>query len=253
MTGTATTFRRVNFLLAIALLLIAAPCRALASEQDISKMSLVGILYTNSSDSVAYIVLKNHKQHSFHENDFISGKLKVIKINPKFIMVMDGKYPRKIRINGYKGPGGHISRSVETKISARKNGHYDYPGDRHEVVIRKPGRDADYIQQKEDGVYTINKSYLLRMVDSGRILPYVSLEKTSNEKVMVSRIMPGSFFARAGLKKSDIINKINGVEVHKVGDLIDSTKSLSDQDMLELSITRNNKQTYLYYFIGEQY
>jgi len=87
--------------LTVLLLVLIVSHQAIALNLNPSEIPLVGIVHKNNSNSYAFINVDNIDRR-YYANDLIYGKLRIININTRSIIVQDGEDYISIDINGSK-------------------------------------------------------------------------------------------------------------------------------------------------------
>lgn len=224
-------------------------------KPDSLQLYLVGVFHSSVDiNSVAYITTNGKDQQTYRVSDQIIGNLYIESINRDHVTVYDGSNINIILLKGLQAfdniTGDYKTTDVnDSSVDVVNNEKYKHS----EIVIKHPDRDTDFIQLRDDNIYNVNRDYLTKMLDSGRLLEHASFEAVDGEGVNVNKILAGSFFQRAGLVKNDTINEINGVKVDSYEKLYALAEEYGDTDFIELMVSRNNKVEYLYYFMGNEY
>ncbi len=89
----------------------------------------------------------------------------------------------------------------------------------------------------------VDLDYFLEMYKQGRLFYYASFEFNDDGNIFVKDVLKGSVFYRAGIRKNDIINSINGKKISSFVDLMNMSENISDLDSIKININinRNHK------------
>ena len=118
----------------------------------------------------------------------------------------------------------------------------------HEVVVKLPDRETDFINKVNEDHYKLDREYFIKLFETGRLFPHASFE-IDDQGIVVNDVFSGSFFHRAGMRKEDIIHKINGNQITSFAELLFFSRDINDMDAIEIEFSRNQQLRYTHYML----
>lgn len=88
---------------------------------------------------------------------------------------------------------------------------------------------------------------LPRLMSQARVFPY--LKNGKNEGFLITEIVPGSLYARIGLRNNDVIQSVNGVRITSPDQALALYQQLKEVPAIDLGLLRHGKKTTIHYDI----
>jgi general secretion pathway protein C len=90
-------------------------------------------------------------------------------------------------------------------------------------------------------------SNLPQLMSQARVVPH--LNNGENDGFLIQNIVPGSLYARIGLRNNDVIHSINGTQIATPEQAMNIYNELKDATHIEIKLTRNGRPQSIEYNI----
>lgn len=184
---------------------------------------LVGTIVSDPPHSFAVLEdLATKEQTLYRLHDRIQGTARIVKIERNKIDIARGRYHETLQIS--------LEEPVAYKPAEPLAG----------IVPAGAGRLVLDRRELASGFEN-----LANLMTQARVSPHVTNGKP--EGFLIRDIVPGSLFARVGLRNNDVLRRINGVEVKDPETLFKIFLALKDETSIALDILRAGQpETYAY-------
>lgn len=232
-----------------------------ALEESELPIDLMGTIVADDPElSMATLRLEGNNKLAWVGSEFMDGKAKIAKINPRHIVVIEGDKERVIKLWSPKkaaspgprggrrttGPRARPSTSAaKTKTPARtsSNGRLKARSKRFKD-IKKTGPYAYEIQRRELNKYIDDVGGL---GSQARVIPNHVGGKTHGYKLVGVR--PNSLFRAIGIRSGDVIMSVNGQSINSAAKALGLFDKLKTESAVNISIERRGQTKELSYTI----
>ncbi|WP_456480675.1 PDZ domain-containing protein [Nautilia sp.] len=167
--------------------------------------------------------------------------LKAVYINGKksFIIVKD-KQTRFIDLNGYYKGYKLIKINPDSAVFSKNGNEYI-------IKFQKTAPDSAYSEKTQNGTFVVNKNVINEYKHNfSKIWRNIGIIKL-RQGYKITYVRANSIFQKIGLKKGDVILKVNGKNLSNDAQAWQFYKNIDNYDFLEIEILRNNKIKVLRY------
>jgi len=210
------------------------PPSSASFQEDTLDLKLMGTMAGEGQLSPAAVIHEGRekRQRLYKIGDLITGRARLIRIGSHTAVLRDIHTSNLIKLTLYRGGPADVTRGTVKKVSVSKSGPKG-------ATNRRLVLDRRDIQEKLNN--------LPRLMTKAQMVP--AYNNGVLEGYMVIALAPGSFFEKLGLRKHDILTRINGMEIKDPARLAQVMGQLKYENTIALDMIRTGKPLTMEYFI----
>ncbi len=212
-----------------------APSQSSASfQEDTLDLRLMGTMAGEGHLSPAAVIQEGmeRRQRLYKLGDLVAGRARLIRIGSQRVVLRDIQTSNLIKLTLYGGEPADLTRGAAKKVSVSKSGS-------NGAANRRLVLDRREIKEKLSNLpQLMTRAQMAPAYNNGVLQGY-----------MLIAIAPGSFFEKLGLRKHDILTRINGMEIKDPARLAQVMGQLKYENTIALDMIRTGKPLTMEYFI----
>ncbi len=167
------------------------------------------------------------KVDTYRLNDLVLNEAKVVKIEPKRVIILrDGKQ-ESLLVFEEKEP---LTSAAPARPAARK--------------VRQVEENRYEIDRRE---FEASTSNLAELMTQARVVPNLKKGKVNGYKIFA--IKPKSLYAKIGLKNGDVIERINGLEISGPEQALEIFQQLKAESYFQIDLLRRGRKETINYTV----